>query len=122
MSTERRGIRRFNAALDVEIQGIHLSTNNISICGAQVSCPAMHLDFLSADLASGVLAATVMLPGGNRVRCVCATQYVTDYGSEYLIGLKFTSFEENGEQLLAEYLTEHAGPDFIPHGRLPGQQ
>ena len=113
MSTERRDIPRFKAILDVQLQGLRVSTNNICISGAQVSCPSMNFEFLSPELASEAINATVMLPGDKRIQCVCLTEYVTDYGDEYLIGLKFTEFEGNGKELLTEYLLQYGGAEFV---------
>ena len=99
---EQRHHPRIPASLRVEFGGFEFSTTNISVTGLQVVCPSMIFDLLSDELEATELV--VVLPDQQRVRGRCRLIYASEWNEEYLLGLEFASFEENGRELLKSYI------------------
>ncbi|MCP4043189.1 MAG: PilZ domain-containing protein, partial [Gammaproteobacteria bacterium] len=99
--------------LPIDIGGLPLFTTNISFSGAQISCPNMMLGIIKRDLEAKSLSLDLKLPSNSTARINCAVIYVSDYADEYLIGLHFSRFEDDGDRLLKEYFLEISGPEYF---------
>lgn len=62
----------------------------------------MIFDLLSDELDAAELV--VVLPDQQRVRGQCRLVYASEWNDEYLLGLQFASFEDDGREVLKAYI------------------
>ena len=104
MAVEKRQHPRFNAGLKAKIKGVSLATKDVSISGMQLACLGMIYDLIARHLKAPPVTVELALPGGQDVRADCSLAYVSDYGDEYLIGLRFERFEDGGQELFENFI------------------
>jgi len=110
MTAERRSSTRVRKFLDVEVGGVKAHTTNVSETGVQLSCPTLRLRRLrEAHASDDGLRLTVTLPGGEAVSARARIAHETDYGSEFLLGIRFERFDGDGESLWRTYVSGAAG-------------
>jgi len=80
----------------VDAGGVGLTTTNVSLRGMQLSCPGLLFGLLQPALDRGTVELTLFLPDNTAARTACAVAYVSHYGYEYLIGVSFLAFEDDG--------------------------
>ena len=61
MGANNREYPRVRTNLRIRVHGMYMLTNNLSLSGAQVSCPAMKYEMLSKKLAQGEAPVELML-------------------------------------------------------------
>jgi c-di-GMP-binding flagellar brake protein YcgR len=107
LNSNNRKNPRYAALLQVKIEDHILSTTNISLGGAQLSCyKAMGL-FLIPRFKTGSVDITLLLSGDATVNIKCEVRYLSEYDeSEYLIGLQFVEFSESDRGILDLYIKE----------------
>lgn len=115
---EQRHHPRIPASLRVELGGFEFSTTNISVTGLQVACPGMIFDLLSDELEAAELV--VVLPDQKRVRGRCRLVYASEWNDEYLLGLEFANFEDNGHELLNTYIASSSETPLDAEDTSPG--
>ena len=103
---------RLRANLRIRIHGMYMATTNISLSGAQVSCPAMKYQVLGAKLASGDAPVQIVLDD-DRIDGKAKVMYASDYGDEFLLGVVFTGFEPESDTRFRAYLMAQGGPEFL---------
>ena len=96
---------RFNLAVKVGLEGLPMSTTNISTSGMQVSCSAQLFERLPSELTYQSLSARVVLPTKQEVHCLCTVIYVSEHDDLYFLGLQFTAFRADGQKLLRQFLS-----------------
>jgi len=106
MGIEQRRFPRFNVELTARVQRTTVSVKNISRSGLQAACPAMLFDFLAPALEAGTAELSLTITEEQVARARCKVVYVSEYGDEYLIGLEFAEFEEDGEAMVAGLIAE----------------
>ncbi len=114
MTPENRRVQRFVKRLAVTVRDMDLYTTNVSASGMQIAVPAMRMFELTTDLEARLMNANITLPNRRCVTATCQVAYVSQYGDEYLIGLHFMNFLDDGFQQLLRFIENDAGPKFLP--------
>jgi hypothetical protein len=114
MTSEKRRVQRFSKRLAVAVREIDLYTSNLAAYGMQIAVPAMRMFELTSDLDTRLMTATITLPNQQRVTVTCQVAYVSQYGDEYLIGLHFKSFLDDGLNKLLSFIECDAGAEYLP--------
>ncbi len=120
MTRENRRVPRFVKRLAVVVRGILLHTSNLSASGMQVAVPAMRIFEIKPDLDAGLMNASIRLPNQQLIAAACDVAYVSQYGDEYLIGLHFKNFLDDGFDQLLAYIERDVGRQYLPapkHGQ-----
>ncbi len=89
-------------------------TNNLSAYGMQIAVPAMRMSALTADLNARLMNATITLPNHQYVTATCQVAYVLERGNDYLIGLYFKKFLDDGLDQLFSFIEYDMGPQYLP--------
>ena len=121
MSSDRRQFGRVYTALPVRFwparhgelpayqQG---QTVDLSAGGLLCRCDSLDQEFLdelsNEEYAIGLL---IRLPGGRRVRASGRIVWMGDLGGEFFLRVCFTSFRENGEDVIDKFLASSVVPD-----------
>ena len=108
-SEERRTTPRVSKRLTVHVEGHTLTSTSVSESGLQVSCPERWLRTLKESWDRAAAAVKVELPGGETIDVQCAVAYVSEWGDEFLIGLKFNQPDERARVLWQASLTRLNG-------------
>ena len=87
-------------------------TNNVSLTGAQLSCPAMKYEVIAGKLNGGNAPAEIHA-GEDRLPLEVQVMYASDYGDEYLLGIAFKTWGEGAEERFRAYLVQQAGPSAV---------
>ena len=110
MKSSERKSHRYSAHLQVKIDDFPLSTTNISLGGTQLSCNRMIGDILLKKFESSSIDIILSLNDNVDVNIKCKKKYFSPYfDSEYLIGLMFIEFHDNGREILGTFISENAG-------------
>ena len=104
---EQRESPRFRVYLQVQLDGIEMTANNISSDGMQVSCPEFLFGRLQDTLEQDSFDIDIQLP---MIETPCRTSaqmvYNSTFGDEHLLGLKYISLEDEHQQNLSNYLKD----------------
>ena len=103
---------RLRLNIRVRLHGMYMLTNNISLTGAQLSCPAMKYEVIRGKLSSGTAPAEI-IAGDDRLPLEAEVMYASDYGDEFLLGVAFRAWSEGAEQKFRDYLIAQAGPSAV---------
>ena len=104
---ELRESPRFRVFLQVQLDGIEMTANNISSHGMQVSCPEFLFGRIQDTLEQESFDIDIQLPMVD-VPCRTSAQlvYNSTFGDEHLLGLKYVELEEEHHQNLSNYLKD----------------
>jgi len=119
VSNDKRSSLRYHAYLNVQIgnSALPLKTTNISLAGTQLTCGRMQGDILLKSPVFKEDTVDIRLSLGAKVDCSikCELLYFSPYDEdEYLIGMKFLEFADNGLELLVAFITENEGKSLHP--------
>lgn len=89
-----------------------MTSSNLSLTGAQVSCPAMIYRLISPQLETPPVPVTLTLEN-NVLSIEARVVYASDYDDEFLLGLSFDAFDGDAAPLLRDYLLAHGGPEYV---------
>ena len=106
MGDEKRQHPRYHAGLKAKIKGVSLATKDVSVTGMQLACLGMIYDLVASHLNTPPVTVELSLPGEQNVRVDCSLAYLSDYGDEYLIGLQFEDFKDDGQRSFAEFMAK----------------
>jgi c-di-GMP-binding flagellar brake protein YcgR len=96
---------RYRIFLQVQLDGIELTANNISPGGMQFSCPEYLIGRIEDTLNKESFDLDIQLPLTNPpCRASVKTRYNSAFGDEYLIGIQFVNLEQVHENNLSQYL------------------
>ena len=110
MPDEQRSTPRFLHQLYVDIDGLELPTTNVSLQGAQLSCPAMRFGSLKSAGQNGGLTIDIPLRPES-VKVAAEISYANESDDGFLVGVTFKQFLEDSESRWREFIEwcgEHA--------------
>jgi|GEM_PF-4638757 len=105
MEAEQRDGPRYRVFLQIHVDGIEMTANNISSQGMQFSCPEFLIGRLEDTLNQESYDLDMQLPMvSSPCRASVKTMYNSTYGDEHLIGVKYVNLEGEHADHLSQYL------------------
>jgi len=105
MNMELRDSPRYRVYLQIELDGIELTANNISSTGMQVSCPEFLFGRIQDTVESDLFDVNIALP---LIDPPCKANvkmvYNSTYGDEHLLGMEYVDLDDAHHDSLAAYL------------------
>jgi len=99
VGVEARSSPRYLRQLEVNIDGLEIVTTNVSLGGAQLSCPEMRFKGLQCAVQGTVLRLKIRLPRTRKWLAVVGDiRYADLCEDEYLIGFQFSEFADNARE------------------------
>ena len=89
-----------------------MTTNNLSLSGAQIACPAMIYRLISRHLDSPRVPIALDLDDDTTIEIDGRVAYASDYDDEFLLGVAFEAIADDGQEKLRDYLVTHGGPAY----------
>ena len=102
---ERRTAPRLTRQLPIRVGHAEFVSTNVSTTGLQFGCPSMWSLRLQPILDSGAINATIELPDQQTVTFDGKIVYASKVDDEYLVGVEFTSFRDDGEQVWSAFVS-----------------
>lgn len=105
MGKEFRDWPRYRVFLQVQLDGIELTANNISPGGMQLSCPEFLIGRIEDTLNKESFDLDILLPLTDPpCRANVKMLYNSVYGDEHLLGIKYVNIDETHHNNLSQYL------------------
>jgi c-di-GMP-binding flagellar brake protein YcgR len=105
MGNEYREWPRYRVFLQVQLDGIELTANNISPGGMQISCPEFLIGRIEDSLNKESFDLDIQLPLIDPpCRVNAKMKYNSVFGDEHLIGIKYVDVDETHYSNLTKYL------------------
>ena len=107
--TERRSSDRYaltekNRRLRVRVGHCDTYTSNVSASGLQLVYPAMRYPALAKYIADALFVLQLELPDRSVIKARGRAVYTYECGDEYLVGVEFRGFSEEGARSWERYL------------------
>jgi len=108
---ERRTAPRLTRQLPIRVGHAEFASTNVSQTGLQFGCPSMWKLRIQPIIDSGVMTATLELPEGQVITFDGKVVYSSAVDDEYLIGIEFTGFHDDGTEIWNTFVDAYIGKD-----------
>ena len=106
---ERRTAPRLTKQLPIRVGHAEFASTNLSETGLQFGCPSMWKLRIQPIIDSGVMTATLELPDKQVITFDGKVVYSSAVDDEYLIGIEFTDFHDDGAEIWNTFVATYIG-------------
>ena len=102
---ENRREPRISHALKMCVQGIEMSSSNVSVNGAQLCCPIMRYEGLLAARQNETISVSWHIPAAEEAfNAAAALRYANVCDDEILLGIEFVEFVTGDREAWRGYI------------------